>query len=84
MLRARSSRKLAGLVSSVLVVAAGLIAVAGVGPATAADATASCPLAALKKAKKPVEITMWHSMPRANEETLQGAHRQVQLVAVGR
>ena len=34
-------------------------------------AQASCPLAALKKAKKPVEITMWHSMPRANEETLQ-------------
>ena len=38
MLRTRSSRKLAGLVSSVLVVAGGLIAVAGVGPATAADA----------------------------------------------
>ena len=40
MLRARSSRKLAGLVSSVLVVAAGLIAVAGVGPAAAADVEA--------------------------------------------
>ena len=31
----------------------------------------SCPLTALKKAGKPVEITMWHSMPRANGETLQ-------------
>ncbi|MEX1007097.1 MAG: ABC transporter substrate-binding protein [Acidimicrobiia bacterium] len=41
--------------------------VAGADPAGAAD---SCPLAALKKAKKPVEITMWHSMGRANEETL--------------
>ena len=48
MLRTRSSRKLAGLVSSVLVVVGGLIAVAGVGPADAAAADASCPLAALK------------------------------------
>lgn len=30
-----------------------------------------CPLDALKKASKPVEITFWHSMTRANEETLQ-------------
>ena len=29
-----------------------------------------CPLAALKKAKGPVEITMWHSLPRENEATL--------------
>ena len=42
----------------------------------APDATAAnsktCPLNALKSAKtKPVEITMWHSMTRANDETLQ-------------
>jgi sn-glycerol 3-phosphate transport system substrate-binding protein len=37
----------------------------------AGAATATCPLSALKKATKPVEITMWHSMTRANEETLQ-------------
>ena len=30
-----------------------------------------CPLAALKKAKGPVEITYWHSMARENETTLQ-------------
>jgi sn-glycerol 3-phosphate transport system substrate-binding protein len=69
MRRGSSSKKLAGVVSSVLVVAASLIAVAGASPAAAA--ADSCPLTALKKAKKPVAITMWHSMPRANEETLQ-------------
>src|SRR3954468_20103198 len=31
-----------------------------------------CPLNALKSAKKPVEITLWHWMPRANEAALQG------------
>ena len=36
----------------------------------AAQGTGKCPLAALKKADKPVEITFWHSMPQANEETL--------------
>ncbi len=50
-----------------MVVGAGLVTVAGASPAAAAD---SCPLAALKKAKKPVEITMWHSMPRTNGDTL--------------
>jgi sn-glycerol 3-phosphate transport system substrate-binding protein len=42
---------------------------AGAAPA---QASAKCPLNALKKAKsKPVEITYWHSAQRANEETLQ-------------
>ena len=36
------------------------------------QASAKCPLNALKNANsKPVEITYWHSMQRANEETLQ-------------
>jgi sn-glycerol 3-phosphate transport system substrate-binding protein len=48
-------------------VGAGLV-VAPTAPAAAASS--ACPLSALKSAKKPVEITMWHSMPRANEETL--------------
>jgi sn-glycerol 3-phosphate transport system substrate-binding protein len=34
------------------------------------QASAKCPLGALKKASKPVEITMWHSMNRANDEVL--------------
>jgi sn-glycerol 3-phosphate transport system substrate-binding protein len=50
------------------VVAAGLVTATGAAPAAAAD---SCPVSALKKAKGTVQITMWHSMPRANEETLQ-------------
>lgn len=39
--------------------------------AVPAAANAKCPLGALKKASKPVEITYWHSMNRANDETLQ-------------
>lgn len=49
-------------------------AAAGLGtvaPAAAQSSDAKCPLSALKKAKKPVEIVLWHSMPQANEETLQ-------------
>jgi sn-glycerol 3-phosphate transport system substrate-binding protein len=40
-------------------------------PVAASAATATCPLSALKKASKPVEITMWHWMPRANADALQ-------------
>ena len=40
-------------------------------PEAAGAAGPSCPLKALNKASKPVEITMWHSLPRANEEALQ-------------
>src|SRR3954451_17522117 len=51
------------------------LAVAALGalpasPAVAANST-TCPLGALKKASKPVEITMWHWMLRANETVLQ-------------
>jgi sn-glycerol 3-phosphate transport system substrate-binding protein len=54
-----------------VVAASGLSAVAAAPVAVAASST-KCPLSALKSAKnKPVQITMWHSMPRANEETLQ-------------
>jgi sn-glycerol 3-phosphate transport system substrate-binding protein len=63
----RSWKRFSAVVFAALVVAGGLVTVSGVAPAGAAD---RCPLAALKKAKKPVEITMWHSMPQANEETL--------------
>jgi sn-glycerol 3-phosphate transport system substrate-binding protein len=47
------------------------LAVPGAGAAPA-QASAKCPLNALKNANnKPVEITYWHSAQRANEETLQ-------------
>src|SRR4051794_4345139 len=53
-----------------LLTAATLVAV-DMPVAGAANST-SCPLNALKSAKKPVEITLWHWMPRANETALQG------------
>jgi sn-glycerol 3-phosphate transport system substrate-binding protein len=53
-----------------VVAATGLSAVSAVAPAGAANST-SCPLSALKKAATPVQITMWHSMNRANGDTLQ-------------
>ncbi len=61
-----------GLCAGVVVLSltVGLAAVTAVPDAGAANST-TCPLAALKKAGKPVEITMWHWMTRANETTLQ-------------
>jgi sn-glycerol 3-phosphate transport system substrate-binding protein len=56
------------------VLLAATVAISGWAAAAAPQAvaqTATCPLSALKKASKPVEITMWHSMPRDNESTLQ-------------
>lgn len=55
--------------------AASILAVVGLSVpgagAAPAQASGKCPLGALDKAKsKPVEITYWHSMQRANEETL--------------
>src|SRR5713101_9382670 len=57
------------LVIAVVIGLGGMIGVGSVTPAGAAGVT--CPLAALKKATKPVQITMWHSMLRANEQVLQ-------------
>jgi sn-glycerol 3-phosphate transport system substrate-binding protein len=64
----RSRRQFAVMASAALLAGASLVAVTG---GASAGAAGSCPLAALKKAKGTVAITMWHSMPRANEETLQ-------------
>src|SRR4051812_29762828 len=50
--------------------AGGLLAVPLAAPAAAAPVP-SCPVNALAKAQKPVEITFWHGLNRANEETLQ-------------
>ena len=55
----------------VAVAALSAAAVGTIAPAAAQGSNTTCPLGALKKAKGPVEITVWHSMPRANEETLQ-------------
>ena len=54
------------------VVAAVSLVVVPVAGGPAGAAAVKCPVDALAKAKgKPVEIVMWHSMPRASEETLQ-------------
>ena len=64
------SRTPRSLVVAALVAAATCALVpAGAGPAGAASP--KCPVKALDKADGPVEIVMWHSMPRASEETLQ-------------
>ena len=66
----QSWKRWAGPALAAVVVASGLSAV--VAPAATAANSKTCPLNALKSAKsKPVDITMWHSMTRANEETLQ-------------
>ncbi|MDQ1431687.1 MAG: sn-glycerol 3-phosphate transport system substrate-binding protein [Actinomycetota bacterium] len=57
----------AGVVVASLTVGASAVTAVSAG---AANST-TCPLAALQKAGKPVEITMWHWMTRANETTLQ-------------
>jgi sn-glycerol 3-phosphate transport system substrate-binding protein len=49
---------------------AGLATVVVDQTAAVAATSTSCPLSALKKASKPVEITLWHSMPQQNEVTL--------------
>jgi ABC-type glycerol-3-phosphate transport system substrate-binding protein len=57
----------AGVVVASLTVGASAVTAVSAG---AANST-TCPLVALQKAGKPVEITMWHWMTRANETTLQ-------------
>jgi sn-glycerol 3-phosphate transport system substrate-binding protein len=62
-------KRWSGPVLAAVVVASGLTAVAA--PAASAATSTSCPLNALKSAKKPVEIVFWHSMNRSLGETLQ-------------
>lgn len=55
-----------------VVAAASLVPIGASAAPAAAGGSSSCPIGALAKAKgKPVEIVMWHSMNRANEEALQ-------------
>jgi sn-glycerol 3-phosphate transport system substrate-binding protein len=51
--------------------AVGALPAASAVASTRAAALAACPLAALQKAKKPVQITLWHAMTQANETALQ-------------
>ncbi|MGQ0804718.1 MAG: ABC transporter substrate-binding protein [Actinomycetota bacterium] len=58
------------LLMPVLAAALALAALAVPGGAVPARGGDRCPLKALDSADGPVEITFWHSMNRANEETL--------------
>src|SRR5215216_4732547 len=63
-------RSAAALATVVLAVVGLAIPVAGAAPTQSSEG--KCPLNALKNARsKPADITYWHSMTRANEETLQ-------------
>jgi sn-glycerol 3-phosphate transport system substrate-binding protein len=66
----RSWTRWAGSGLAIVLLATGLSAVTTASGAGAATST-KCPLAALKQADTPVEITFWHSMQRENETTLQ-------------
>jgi sn-glycerol 3-phosphate transport system substrate-binding protein len=66
----RSWKRWAGSGLAVVVLATGLTAVTAV-PGAVAATSKTCPLTALNQASKPVQITFWHSMTRANETTLQ-------------
>jgi sn-glycerol 3-phosphate transport system substrate-binding protein len=57
-------------VALVLALSASALVAVQAPEAGAANST-KCPLDALKSAKKPVQITMWHWMTRENETTLQ-------------
>jgi sn-glycerol 3-phosphate transport system substrate-binding protein len=62
--------------AATLIVAAALaVGALSAGSATASTAAAAklppCPLGALAKAKKPVQITLWHGLTQANEQALQ-------------
>jgi sn-glycerol 3-phosphate transport system substrate-binding protein len=58
------------LLVPVLAAALALAAAAVPGGAAPRAGGDKCPLKALDRADQPVGITFWHSMPRANEETL--------------
>ncbi len=65
----RLAHRLAAVAAATALAVVGL-AVPGTG-AVPAQSSGKCPLSALKNSKsKPVEITFWHSMQRATEETL--------------
>src|SRR3954466_9747226 len=60
-----------GLVSALVVTACGGGSDDRGGGSGGGGSLPACPLSALDKATKPVTITFWHAMNRANEEVLQ-------------
>ena len=68
----RFVKRATAAVAAAVLTMVGLTVVSGGAGAAPAQSSGKCPLSALKNAKsKPVDITYWHAMTRANEETLQ-------------
>ena len=68
----RFVKRATAAVAAVVLTMVGLTVVSGGAGAAPSQSSGKCPLSALKNAKsKPVDITYWHAMTRANEETLQ-------------
>jgi sn-glycerol 3-phosphate transport system substrate-binding protein len=68
----RSARALVvGVVGALVLAACGGGGSSGSSGSTDGGAQAACPVGALSKATKPVQITFWHALTRANEEVLQ-------------
>ena len=68
MIRIRT--KLVAAAATLTIAVGGLVAVPLAAPAAAASLP-KCPVNALNNATKPVEITFWHGLTRANEQVLQ-------------
>ena len=73
---ARTRRSVVRSVVLGTVAAAIALVVVPVAAGPAGAQAVKCPVNALDQAKGPVEITMWHSMNQANEETLQSLTSQ--------
>jgi sn-glycerol 3-phosphate transport system substrate-binding protein len=68
----RFVKRSGGVLAAVVLAVGGLTLSGGGAGAAPAQPSGTCPLNALKNAKsKPVEITYWHAMTRANEQSLQ-------------
>jgi sn-glycerol 3-phosphate transport system substrate-binding protein len=63
-------RPMRAMLAAVLAAAALAVVIPGAAVPAGAQGGGKCPLNALKKADKPVEIIFWHSMPQSNEEAL--------------
>lgn len=70
-MRRISTRTVATLAVAAALAVGALPAGSAAASTRAAASLPPCPLAALQKAKKPVQITLWHGLTQANETALQ-------------
>jgi sn-glycerol 3-phosphate transport system substrate-binding protein len=72
----RPTTRIFATLTLVAALAAAALSAIPAGATTRAAALPTCPLSALQKAKKPVQITMWHGLSQANETELQNLTNQ--------